>query len=99
MTRIRRLLGRVLRLFYENAILSGPQLQGVLAGSANSLSVTLHQISLEDRTRIWFALERPYRTSLSYGVRVVWLNPTQTQSRSPLSTSRLISSFQNGTTT
>jgi Pvc16 N-terminal domain len=94
-----RLLGRVLRLFYENAIMSGPQLQGVLASSADSLKITLHQISLEDRTRIWFALERPYRTSLSYGVRVVWINPTQSQTRTRVSTSRLASSFQNGATT
>ena len=62
-----QLLGRVLRLFYENAILSGSVLQGVLAGSPNSLKVTLHALTLEERTRVWLALTRPYRTSLSYG--------------------------------
>jgi hypothetical protein len=94
-----KLLGRVLRLFYENALLSGPQLRGVLSGSTASLKVTLHPIVLEDRTRIWHALNRPYRTSLSYGVRVVYIDPTQSQTRTPITTGRLQSSFAPGETT
>ena len=76
-----QLLGRVLRAFYDQAIVSGSQLHGELAKSVDSLKITLHQITLEDRTRIWHALQRPYRTSLSYGVRVVnldtrWTGPS-----------------------
>jgi hypothetical protein len=93
-----RLLGRVLRLFYESAILSGVQLQGTLAGSVDSLKVSLHPIVLEDRTRIWHALNRPYRTSLSYGVRVVHIDTTQAQTRTPVSTGRLSSVFVGGAT-
>jgi hypothetical protein len=91
-----KLLGRVLRLFYEDAILSGARLQGVLAGSADSLKVTLHPLTLEDRTRVWHALQRPYRTSLSYGVRVVYVDTTQMQTRVPVTNGRLASTPYTG---
>jgi hypothetical protein len=91
-----RLLGRVLQLFYEQAILSGPQLQGGLAGSPASLKVSLHPIVLEDRTRIWHALNRPYRTSLSYGVRVAYIDTPAQQLRVPVATGRLASSVLAG---
>jgi hypothetical protein len=93
-----QLLGRVLRLFYENAILSGPTLQGVLAGSPHSLKVTLHALTLEERTRVWLALTRPYRTSLSYGVRVVHIDVTQSQTAPPVSNGRLLSAQHVGGT-
>ena len=93
-----QLLGRVLRLFYENAILSGSVLQGVLAGSPNSLKVTLHALTLEERTRVWLALTRPYRTSLSYGVRVVNIDVTQSQTTAPVTNGRLSSSQVPGVT-
>jgi hypothetical protein len=89
-----RLLGRVLRLFYETAILDGPLLQGGLAGTPNSLKVTLHSLTLEERTRIWHALNRPYRTSLSYGVRVVNIDVTQSQNVPSIANGRLASSFK-----
>ena len=91
-----QLLGRVLRLFYEQAILSGPVLQGVLAGSSNSLKVTLHALTLEERTRVWLALTRPYRTSLSYGVRVVNIDVTQSQTAASVTNGRLSSSILPG---
>ncbi len=94
-----KLLGRVLRLFYEQAILSGPQLQDGLAGSPTSLKVTLHALTLEERTRIWHALQRPYRTSLAYGVRVVPLDVTLGQTTASVSSGRLASSLLPGGTT
>jgi hypothetical protein len=93
-----QLLGRVMRLFYEQAILSGPVLQGVLAGSANSLKVTLHALTLEERTRIWLALTRPYRTSLSYGVRVVNIDVTKSEKTASVTNGRLSSSMLPGVT-
>jgi len=93
-----QLLGRVLQLFYEQAILSGPVLQGGLAGSATSLKVTLHTLTLEERTRIWLALTRPYRTSLSYGVRVVNIDVTQSQTTASVRNGRLASSILPGGT-
>jgi hypothetical protein len=93
-----QLLGRVMQLFYEQAILSGPVLQGVLAGSAISLKVTLHALTLEERTRVWLALTRPYRTSLSYGVRVVNIDVTRSQTAASITNGRLASSILPGGT-
>jgi len=93
-----QLLGRVLQLFYEQAILTGPVLQGQLAGTTTALKVTLHTLTLEERTRIWLALTRPYRTSLSYGVRVVNIDVTQSETTSSVMNGRLVSSILPGGT-
>jgi hypothetical protein len=67
-----RVLGRVMQLFYDNAILSGSQLQGTaLTGTAEALKIMLIPLTLEDRTRIWHAIQKPYRLSVTYEVRVV----------------------------
>ena len=87
-----QVLGRVLQLFYEQAILTGPVLQGQLAGTTTALKVTLHTLTLEERTRIWLALTRPYRTSLSYGVRVVNIDVTQSETTGSVINGRLVSS-------
>jgi hypothetical protein len=66
-----RLLGRVMQFLYDNAILSGPALQGGLAGTEQALKITLMPLALEDRTRVWHSVQKPYRLSVVYGVRVV----------------------------
>jgi hypothetical protein len=76
-----RMLGRTLQVLYEDALLSGPQLRGDpapagLLGSADSLAATLDPLSLEERTRVWHAVQQPYRLSASYQVRVANLHPT-----------------------
>jgi hypothetical protein len=93
-----QLLGRLLQLFYEQAILSGPVLQGQLAGTTNALKVTLHTLTLEERTRIWLALTRPYRTSLSYGVRVVNIDVKLSEKTASVMNGRLVSSTLPGGT-
>ncbi len=70
-----QMLGRAMQVLYENAILSGSLLQGSpapagLVGSNANLSVTLDPLSLEERTRVWHAVQQPYRLSLSYQIRV-----------------------------
>jgi hypothetical protein len=79
-----RILARVLQVLYDDAILNGPQLQGVLAGTDQALKVTLAPLSLEERTRVWHAVQRPYRLSLSYEVRVVNLDPIQSEQLKPV---------------
>lgn len=76
-----RMLGRAMQTIYENSIFSGPDLRGSaapagLVGSADILATTLDPLSLEDRTRIWFAMQRPYRLSICYQVRVANIDPT-----------------------
>lgn len=70
-----RIMGRTLQTLYDGAILSGLQLQGSLAGTDQALKVTLAPITLEERARVWYAIQKPYRLSLTYEVRVVNLDP------------------------
>lgn len=66
-----RLLGRTMQFLYDNAILSGLTLQGELAGTDQALKVTLVPFPLEERTRVWHAVQKPYRLSLIYKARVI----------------------------
>ncbi|MCF6155892.1 MAG: DUF4255 domain-containing protein [Candidatus Brocadia sp.] len=67
-----RILGRAMRIFYDNAILSGSVLQGGLAGTDEELRITLNPVSLEDLTKLWTAFpNRSYRASVGYLVTPV----------------------------
>jgi Pvc16 N-terminal domain len=81
-----RMLGRALQVLYDDAILSGPQLQGGLVGSGEALKVTLAPLTLEERTRVWHAVQRPYRLSLNYEVRVINLDAVRQETRVPVRT-------------
>lgn len=65
------LLGVVLQFFYDNAILSGPTLRGGLAGTDEAIKITLVPFPLEERTRVWHSVQKPYRLSLIYKARVI----------------------------
>jgi Pvc16 N-terminal domain len=68
------ILGRTIQALYDKAILSGPDFAGpddVLVGTDEVLKVTMAPLSLEERTRVWHAVQKPYRLSVSYEVRVV----------------------------
>ena len=69
-----RILGRALQVLYDAAVLHGLQLQGTLAGTDQALKVTLSPITLEERARVWYAIQKPYRLSVTYEVRVVNLD-------------------------
>jgi Pvc16 N-terminal domain len=71
-----RILGRSMQALHDNAIITGPELRGGLIGSAEALKIGLNQLSLEERTRIWHAIQQPYRISASYDVRVVSIEST-----------------------
>lgn len=76
-----RMLGRAMQVLYDNAILSGPDLRGSpapggLLGAADILAVTLDPLNVEERTRVWNAIQKPYRLSLCYQVRVANIDPT-----------------------
>lgn len=78
------LLGVVLQFFYDHAILSGPALQGGLAGTDQALKITLVPFPLEERTRVWHSVQKPYRLSLIYKVRVVNLVSAQISTVQPV---------------
>ena len=68
------ILGRAMQVLYDGAILSGTDLQGSLKNNGQALKVTLAPLNLEDRTRVWHSVQKPYRLSVSYEVRVVNLD-------------------------
>lgn len=84
-----RIMGRTLQVLYDGAILSGLQLQGTLAGTNQALKVTLAPITLEERARVWYAIQKPYRLSVTYEVRVVNLDPEDAEHISPVAQRKL----------
>jgi len=79
-----RILGRTLQTFYDDAVISGPQLQGGMAGTSEALKLKLAPLTLEERSRIWYAIQKPYHLSLTYEVRVVNLDTQLTQTIAPV---------------
>jgi hypothetical protein len=66
------ILGKAMRVFYDNGIISGSKLRGTLGEMIAELHVTLNPITVEDLTRIWSVFpEEAYRTSVSYVVTPV----------------------------
>ena len=61
-----RLLGAAMRVFYDNGIVSGSLLRGIIPRDTE-LRLTLQPITVEDLTRLWSVLpDQAYRPSVSY---------------------------------
>ena len=62
-----RLLGRVLQIMHDNAILAGAFLdQSLIDGGVDQLRIHFEPHSLEELTRVWYALHEHYDLSCSY---------------------------------
>ncbi len=68
-----RVLGEAMRILYDHAIVSGPDLRGTLSGTLENLKIDLCALTLEDLTRVWNAFNQPYRLSVCYMVRIVFI--------------------------
>jgi Pvc16 N-terminal domain len=75
-----RALGEAMRIFYDHAIIAAPLLKGELEHTAEELKVDLCPFSLEELTRIWNALNQPFRLSVCYGVRIILVDSSVEQS-------------------
>lgn len=72
------ILGRAVQTLYEHAIVSGPDLVGTsLIAADEAIAITMIQQTIEDRTHVWRAYEKPYRLSINYEVRVVKIEASQ----------------------
>lgn len=69
-----QMIGRALQVFYDDAIWAGEELAGSLAGTTDVLQFTLTPLTLDQKSWIWYAIQKPYRLSLNYEVRVVNLD-------------------------
>lgn len=68
-------LAAVIQAFYTTPILSGPNLDGALAGVVAQLTVRLHNPSAEELNQVWTALSQGMRLALFYEVDALLLAP------------------------
>jgi hypothetical protein len=76
-----RILGRSMQVLYDNAIVADTQLQGSLANTSDTLKITITPLSMEERAKVWYAVQRTYRLSSAYEVRVVNLDSSRRETR------------------
>jgi hypothetical protein len=79
-----KILGRTMQVLYDRAILGGLDLQGVLRNTDEMLKVTLTPLSLEERARAWNAMQKAYRLSVAYEVRVVNIDSVEAVGFTPV---------------
>jgi hypothetical protein len=82
-------LGKTMQILYDRAILEGPDLSGSLGTSGEDIRLVLNPVSLEELTRVWQALEMPYRLSVCYTARVVIVDSEQQQRGQPIVSKRI----------
>ena len=72
------LIGKIMQIFHDNAILKGKDLMDDLSGSTEELRLVEAQLSIEDMTQIWNLFrERDYMLSLCYLVTPVIIESTK----------------------
>jgi Pvc16 N-terminal domain len=69
-----KLLGKVMQIFYDHGTLKGFDLKGLLQNTAEEFRIILNPISMEDMTKLWSSFMRPYYLSVSYEVKVVYID-------------------------
>ncbi|SRR6266498_3903051 len=77
-------LGKVMQVLYDRAILEGSDLVGSLSASHETLRAILNPVSLEETARVWQSLELSYRLSVCYVVRVALVDSTREQYVQPV---------------
>ena len=69
-----RVFGEAMRVLHDNSIVAQSALQGSLENTGEELHVTLCPFTLEQLAQIWNALDKPYRLSVCYEVRTVFID-------------------------
>ncbi|MGB9939401.1 DUF4255 domain-containing protein [Methanosarcina sp.] len=70
-----RILGRIIQILNDNAILTGSILKGSLARNSNDLHIMLTPISLDDMTKMWTTFpDKPFRSSVCCVVTPVMID-------------------------
>lgn len=69
-----RVLGEAMRILYDNAIIEPVMLGEPLEYTADPLKLDLCSFGLEDLTRVWNAFNKPYRLSVCYKARIVFID-------------------------
>jgi Pvc16 N-terminal domain len=69
-----KVLSKSMQIFHDHAIAKGALLQGVLQNTATELRIILNPTSMEDMSKLWSAFMRPQRLSVSYEVKVIYID-------------------------
>ncbi len=73
-------LGKVMQVFYDRAVIEGADLEGALAAAGEPVHLALNPVSLEENTRVWQALDLAYRLSVCYLARVALVDSVEENS-------------------
>lgn len=74
-----KLLSKAMQILYDNSIVRGDTLQGEGEDKPEELRIIFNPISMEDITKLWSSFARPYHLSVSYEVKVVYINSKREQ--------------------
>lgn len=83
------LLGKLMQIFHDRCILKGALLKGILENTDKELRIIFHPISIEDMTKLWSGLMRPYHLSIVYEVKVVTIDSERYIETEPVLRKRL----------
>ena len=72
-----KLLGKVMQIFCDHASVKGANLKGVLQNTTDEFRIILNPVSMDDITKLWTSFMCPYYLSVSYEVKVVYINSEQ----------------------
>lgn len=73
-----KVLGRAMRVLYDNAVVKGSMLRGSLAGTDEELRLSLNSAGAEDLRALWGTFQdKPYRVSACYVVTPVRIDSTR----------------------
>lgn len=65
------ILGKVLQVLHDHPQFSGADLKDDFEGTRAVVTARFESLTVDEMARVWDALQRPYRTSVSYEVTVV----------------------------
>jgi hypothetical protein len=71
-----QVLSHALGSLHDHSIVASADLPGTLSTSVEQLAIVLCPMTLEELTRIWNALQSPYRLSVCYEVRIALIEST-----------------------
>jgi hypothetical protein len=71
------LLGKIMQIFLDNAILRGSTLKGSLLENGDELRLVMDPLSIDDLNKLWAIFDKHYKLCLSYSVSPVKIESTR----------------------
>ena len=68
------LLGKIVQVLHDHAIMRGAEVGPVLGADGTELRIVLDGLTLEELARVWDVLKEPYQLSVCYAVQVVTID-------------------------